>query len=398
MHRRVLFSTVCTAALLLGLLSGCGGQVAVSVSTLTPSSPLAATQPPPSTPVPAVEATQPPAATIPATQPPSTTTSAGQAATPGPVASSVAAPGEQLLEQWAVSASASSEYDNPDWAAFQAVGQPDTLVCDDLETAWAAGASDSVEWLELRYAIPVRPTEVRIVQSYEPDQVVRVELLDIAGVAHEVYASSAREVETCPYVLSVPVQASYLAAAVRVTVDQQGREDWNEIDAVQLLGWALAGGPTVALPVPGEEIRQWGVTAQAGSEYGSSDFAAIQAIGAPNTRECGDWETAWAAAAASTVEWLQVHYAIPVRPTQVNVVQSYNPGQVVRVELLDTAGNYHEIYAAAPRAEGTCPYTLSIAVADAAYQAIAVRVTVDQALVSDWTEIDAVELVGRAGL
>jgi hypothetical protein len=382
------------------LLAGCGGQVQVSVSTLTPASgQTAVASPTAATSAPLAPTTAPPVATTAAVAP------TGEPTAVKPVTaipSVIVQPGlgEIEIRQWAVSATASSEYNNPAWAASQATGAPDTPQCDDVETAWASGTAGGVEWLELRYATPVRPTGLNVYQSYSPGQVVRIDLLDTAGNYHTVYTSEPRELPSCPNVLAVPVEANYQALAVRLTVDQTTRNDWTEIDAVELVGWASASGapaPTSAPAGAPQEIRQWGNSAQAGSEYGSSDYSASQAAGPPNTLTCGDLATAWASAQSDAIDWLEVRYATPVRPTQVQIVQSYNPGAVVRVELLDTAGTYHEIYTAQPALEAICPATLSVDVPDASYQAIAVRITVDQSARGDWAEIDAVELVGWTG-
>jgi sugar lactone lactonase YvrE len=109
---------------------------------------------------------------------------------------------------------------------------------------------------------------------------------------------------------------------------------------------------------------------------------------------CTDDSYAWASLDSGTVEWLELTYANAVKPTQVNIVQNYNPSYVVKVELIDTLGNYHEIYSGNGAQQDTCPFTLSIPVASADYQAVGVKVTIDQSTLGDWNEIDAVELVG----
>ncbi|MCJ7622153.1 MAG: hypothetical protein MUO76_01525, partial [Anaerolineaceae bacterium] len=144
----------------------------------------------------------------------------------------------------------------------------------------------------------------------------------------------------------------------------------------------------------GEIVRQWAATAKAGSEYDNPGWAAHQATGEPDTYECGDYNTAWASYDQFAIEWLEVGYASPVIPLQVNIYESHTPSQIVKVELLDNAGAYHEIYTATP-ALTDCPFTLSILVEGATYQAVAVKITVDQSKLGvPWDEIDAVQLVG----
>lgn len=146
------------------------------------------------------------------------------------------------------------------------------------------------------------------------------------------------------------------------------------------------------------QIRQWASSALASTEYGSPDWSASQATGAPNTPGCSDSPTAWASAESNTVDWIVLAYDLPVIPLQVNVVQSYSPSQVSKVELIDEAGGFHEIYTGQPQLQDTCPYTLSIPVQGAAFRAKGVRVTIDQSVIgeSSWNEIDAVELVGSS--
>ena len=146
---------------------------------------------------------------------------------------------QTLIRQWASSAHASSEYDNPDWSAQQATGVPDTLECGDEPSAWASLGDITIEWLEVRYDTPVLPTEINIYESHTPTQVVRVEMLDTQGTYHEVYTAKPK-ITDCPYILSIPVQeTNYQTVGVKITVDQsQVGLPWDEIDAVELVGYA----------------------------------------------------------------------------------------------------------------------------------------------------------------
>ena len=105
---------------------------------------------------------------------------------------------------------------------------------------------------------------------------------------------------------------------------------------------------------------------------------------------------AWASAGGSSVEWLELDYAIPVYPSEVNIVQTHSPDQVVKVELIDIDGTYHEVYMGKPEDKSDeCPYTLSIQVKKVNYLTIGVKITIDQSVIAaTWNEIDAVELVG----
>jgi hypothetical protein len=143
-----------------------------------------------------------------------------------------------LLSQWAITATASSAFGDPGWAAEQAIGKPNVMECGDDTSAWASLASDSVEWIELGYSIPVRPTLINIHQSYSPDQVVLVELKEPNGKTHKVYDGEPQKLIECPYILSIPLAEDYLVDGVKITVDQSKlNTSWNEIDAVELVGF-----------------------------------------------------------------------------------------------------------------------------------------------------------------
>jgi hypothetical protein len=157
---------------------------------------------------------------------------------------------------------------------------------------------------------------------------------------------------------------------------------------------ATAKPVATAKPMQGGSVSQWATSAVASSEYGTADWSAMQATGAPDTPECGDQVTAWASATAGTEEWIELTYDTLVYPKQVNIVQTYYPNQVVKVELIDSASVYHVIYTGEPESIEQCPYVLSIPVKDADYLAAGIRITIDQTELQDWNEIDAVELVG----
>jgi hypothetical protein len=143
------------------------------------------------------------------------------------------------------------------------------------------------------------------------------------------------------------------------------------------------------------EYRQWASSGIASSEYGSSDWSASQATGAPDVDQCSDSHYAWASSKSDSVEWIELTYATPVQPTQLTIIQSLAPNQVVKVEMFDSNGEYYEVWSGTPEKVDTCPYQQVIDITDANYQAVGVRITIDQSVLGlSWNEIDAVELVG----
>jgi hypothetical protein len=148
-------------------------------------------------------------------------------------------------------------------------------------------------------------------------------------------------------------------------------------------------------------VHQWASAGEATSENGNSDRSAQHAAGAPDTPSCGDAITAWAAQASDSVESITVYYMEqPLIATAVNIVQNYNPSQVVKVELIDAYSEHYDfiIYEGDPKVVTECPFTLSIPVVGIDYPVMGVRITIDQSVLGlGWNEIDAVELVGYAG-
>jgi hypothetical protein len=155
-----------------------------------------------------------------------------------------------------------------------------------------------------------------------------------------------------------------------------------------------AAAPTLALSGR-REIRQYAASAEATSERDPLAQGAVQAVGPPNTPGCGDYRSAWATADANGTGALTLLYPELVTPTAVVVYETYNPGFVTRIDVVDVYGEVHTIYQAQPRAQSQCPYTLIVRVEDADYEGNRVVVYVDQTTSGGgWNEIDAVELIG----
>ncbi len=140
--------------------------------------------------------------------------------------------------QWATSASASSEY--PGNGATQATGAPDTSQCGDQLTAWAPLSNGAgPEWLRLSYATPVYASGVRIHETYIGSFVTGIDLIEPGGAAHPL--SMPTDTTPCNGYLELSFsQTSYLVSSVMIHTQVN---DWEEIDAVQLLGTTVPIDP-----------------------------------------------------------------------------------------------------------------------------------------------------------
>jgi hypothetical protein len=111
--------------------------------------------------------------------------------------------------------------------------------CDEESNAWASAGPD-LDWLELKYQIPVRPTEIQIHEVWAPGSIVKVEVKDTLGAYHTVYTATPQRGAGCLRTLRIPVTTfTEPVTTVRLTVDQRITNDWNEIDAVRLLGFRV---------------------------------------------------------------------------------------------------------------------------------------------------------------
>ena len=147
----------------------------------------------------------------------------------------------------------------------------------------------------------------------------------------------------------------------------------------------LVGGPNFQ--------AQWATAARASSQYEADSWAATQALGQLNVLTCNDESRAWASAGLG-VEWLELDFAHPVQPTGILIYEVWSPGSIVKVEVKDMTGKYHQVYSASPQPVGNCLRRLHIPVTNVAKLISTVRITVDQTAARDWNEIDAVRLLG----
>jgi hypothetical protein len=140
------------------------------------------------------------------------------------------------------------------------------------------------------------------------------------------------------------------------------------------------------------EIGQYAARAIASSEYADIRWSAGQAARAPDTLACGDYQTAWASRSSSGSDWLLLTYAQAVIPTRIIIYETYNPGAISKVEVLDQNGAATSVYTAAPATSSQCPNRLVIEDLAVDTPIISVKLTLNHTV---WSEIDAVQLIGK---
>lgn len=141
--------------------------------------------------------------------------------------------------QWAVAASASSQYGSDGWSANQMIGAPDVYPeCGDITEAWASNSSSEVATVNLTYAQAVIPSQINIYQTYNPGAISQVTVISANGESVVVYTATPAE-SACPQILTVDVTGvTFPVNQVEIVVDQTNHPSWNEIDAVEMVGTA----------------------------------------------------------------------------------------------------------------------------------------------------------------
>ena len=144
-------------------------------------------------------------------------------------------------------------------------------------------------------------------------------------------------------------------------------------------------------------IYQWGISAEASTEFANPEWGAEQAAGSPDAPGCGDYQYAWASAASDSVDTLEVSFSSSVYPLEIIIHESFNPDQVVKVEVFDPdTGGYYTVLQKNPiQVDRPCPYQLIVPVEGIEFMTNLVRITLDQSQLGlGWNEIDAVQLIG----
>lgn len=181
---------------------------------------------------------------------------------------------------------------------------------------------------------------------------------------------------------------------------------WQELgEFSRLIEETAARGPGRVLPYlipaintvrPPDLSAPWAATARASSEYRSSDYGAAQATGAPNVSRHGDNPRAWATKTADAGdEWIELSFATAIRARGVRVIQSFNPGAVVRIDVIFESGAATTIWTGPdrtiyPRGEIGI---LEVSFPPTEQPVNGVKVILDTRIVAGWNEIDAVQLL-----
>ncbi|MEK6916176.1 MAG: hypothetical protein AABW92_00375 [Nanoarchaeota archaeon] len=155
------------------------------------------------------------------------------------------------INQWAIAAEASDSYgglfggNRDDQSPFAATGEPDVTECGENQRAWVISQdNDGLHWLELSYDKEVYVSSVKVIESFNPGAVVKIELKNDSD--YFTLWEGSYKTKDCSYTLEKKYQeiqgnitsnmTSFSTDKVRITVNTDVA-GWNEIDAVELAGY-----------------------------------------------------------------------------------------------------------------------------------------------------------------
>ena len=158
---------------------------------------------------------------------------------------------------------------------------------------------------------------------------------------------------------------------------------------------------SVSIPIPADHPRlddfvKRGIVRRAPPRAWGSE----QTTGAPDTKGAGDIRTAWASKTQDgQEEWLELTYERAIKPVEIHVVETYNPGALFKVTAMTSSGMEAVMWRGddptppdAPEGRGT-----SVVKVRAAVTTDRIRIHLASDKVSGWNEIDAVGIKDEAG-
>jgi hypothetical protein len=125
-----------------------------------------------------------------------------------------------------------------------------------------------------------------------------------------------------------------------------------------------------------------------------------QMIGKPDTTGHGDRDTAWASKPEDDPkgEWVLLEYSHAVKATAVEIHESFNPGAVSRISLLQHDGEEVQVWKAAKTEKLPPERRILTAPLPLGFHVTRIKIYLETGRVPGWNEIDAVALVDDKGV
>jgi len=152
-----------------------------------------------------------------------------------------------------------------------------------------------------------------------------------------------------------------------------------------------------------DENGQWAITADASSTYAGENaskeaaWSPYKMVGKPDVETFGDNGNAWASKDADRgIEWVKLTFPKTVNATEIRIRQTYGPGAIIKIELIDDKGSSHTVWEGVDKTKYE-PNKIKYFAATfdkTDYKTKVVKITLATNSVPGWNEIDAVQLVG----
>ncbi len=191
----------------------------------------------------------------------------GGGETPAPPADPAAA--GQEIRQWVESVpQASSQYGIRLFSKDQIIGPPDVQRPGQDGRAWCPSlAKRGVESIVVQFARPVVPRAVRIHETASQGFVTRVDAV-LDGREAVIWEGNDPANKNTPILEVVPADPPPATNRIKITIDtNKVRNAWTEIDAVELIGTASAGGATAPAGALGGDVSSGLLGVRPGSEF-----------------------------------------------------------------------------------------------------------------------------------
>ncbi|TWU59342.1 hypothetical protein Poly51_21300 [Rubripirellula tenax] len=137
------------------------------------------------------------------------------------------------------------------------------------------------------------------------------------------------------------------------------------------------------------------LTSQLQARFGTArtSWSIDQLLGRPNTPMAGDQQSAWTTPGQNAgMQWFIVEFPNKVNVGKIEIVETYNPGAVVRICSVSMTGQEIEIWKGQDPVAPIAGMGSSFIVPSTKIRTRRMKVFLNTDLVSGWNEIDAVAL------
>lgn len=144
-----------------------------------------------------------------------------------------------VISQWGSNVIGfSTQYNTTSWAAAQALGAPDRPTYGDIAGAWAPQSrGGTLEWLSIGFDTAVYATGAVIREVSGNGFVYQVDAIDTFGNLHKVWNGADTSLANTPHNFAINWnETAFTVRGLKVYIDTSRHADWEEIDAIQLVG------------------------------------------------------------------------------------------------------------------------------------------------------------------